>query len=81
LTDSPKPPPSRITMTLPLVNASKWAVFIVSGEGKKDALNRVFNDGEKLPCALVNAGKTWWLSDGAATSGIGSHVVEWKSIE
>ncbi len=38
ITDSPKPPPQRITMTLPLINNSKYALFSISGEGKADMI-------------------------------------------
>lgn len=36
--DSPKPPPCRITMTFPLINKAKEAIFCISGEGKADMI-------------------------------------------
>ena len=36
VTDSPKPPPSRITLTFPVINNAKACFFIVTGASKKD---------------------------------------------
>ena len=35
ITDSPKPPPSRITMTFPLLAKSRTIVFVVTGKKEK----------------------------------------------
>jgi 6-phosphogluconolactonase/glucosamine-6-phosphate isomerase/deaminase len=39
--DSPKPPPKRITFSLPVVNAAKQVVFVALGEGKAEIVQRV----------------------------------------
>lgn len=39
--ESPKPPPERITMSLPVLNAVKAAVFVAMGEGKAEVVQRV----------------------------------------
>jgi len=52
--DSPKPPLSRITMSLPLVCNSHDIIFLCGGAEKQDALDRIVKDpesGETLPAA------------------------------
>jgi len=36
ITDSPKPPPSRITLTFPIINHAEACVFAISGQGKAE---------------------------------------------
>lgn len=36
ISDSPKPPPSRITMTYPVINNARYCVFAISGKEKAD---------------------------------------------
>lgn len=38
ITDSPKPPPNRITMTFPVINNARNCVFAVSGKEKADMI-------------------------------------------
>lgn len=64
---------SRITFTLPLLNAAKNVFFLVSGADKAAALHRVLDEnspGEKYPAKLVNPtnGKLIWFVDRAASS-------------
>ena len=36
-----KPPPNRITLTLPVLRATRALVILATGAGKKDAVSRV----------------------------------------
>lgn len=67
VSDSPKPPPERITMTLPVINASKSVVFFATGAGKADVVRRTL-ECQALPGALPaqlvrpkNGSVTWML--------------------
>lgn len=69
--DSPKPPPRRITLTLPVVQRSREVWLIVSGEGKADAVAAAVGgaDPDYVPAAgAVGREVTVWLLDEAAAS-------------
>jgi len=75
ISDSPKPPPKRITLSLPVVLAASKIGFVATGGGKKDILKKIFEteEGRQLPCGLVNEGageKVSWFCDKAATEGV-----------
>ncbi|KAK5126721.1 hypothetical protein LTR85_009655 [Meristemomyces frigidus] len=75
ISDSPKPPAKRITLSLPVVLAAAKVGFVATGGGKKDVLKKIFEteEGSKLPCGLVNEGggeKVSWFCDQAATEGV-----------
>lgn len=38
ITDSPKPPPERITLTYPIINNARNCIFAISGAGKADMI-------------------------------------------
>ena len=51
--DAPKPPPERLTMTLPVINAARAVLFMVQGASKRDALARVLRRNPVLPASHV----------------------------
>jgi 6-phosphogluconolactonase len=59
---------SRITLTLPVVNASRRIVFLVTGEDKADAVARAFSGRRDpmAPASLVEGEVTVLLDEGAA---------------
>jgi 6-phosphogluconolactonase len=72
VTDSPKPPPERISLTFEALNRSKSVWFIVSGDGKASAVARALADGtdvHDIPAAGVKGSEeTIWFLDRDAAS-------------
>ena len=64
--DSPKPPPQRITLTLPAIQRSREVWMMVSGGGKADAAAAAIDgaDPVSIPAAgAVGRETTLWLLD------------------
>lgn len=67
---------SRLTFTLPVLNAPRSVFFLVSGTDKASALHAVLEDGsapgERYPAKLVRPtdGRLIWFLDVAAASGL-----------
>ncbi|KAJ9396267.1 hypothetical protein DTO282F9_6836 [Paecilomyces variotii] len=75
ISNSPKPPPKRITLTLPVVTHALSIAFVATGGGKKEILRRIFDteEGHSLPSGLVNVGagdRVNWFTDNAAVEGV-----------
>jgi 6-phosphogluconolactonase len=69
--DAPKPPPDRLTLTLPVLNAARALLFMVQGAGKRDALARVLRRDPALPASQVlpKDGELQFIVDKAAMGG------------
>ena len=65
---------SRVTLTLPVVNAAREVVFLVSGEDKAEAVARAFSGTEdpSAPASLVRpqSGAATLIVDPAAAAGL-----------
>ena len=59
------PPHPRVTLTFPVHDASKLAVFLVSGDKKRERLRQLMA-GEDIPAARVHAKRVVVLADRAA---------------
>jgi len=71
--DSPKPPPRRITLTLPVVSHAVRVAFVATGAGKKDIMKQIFDANMGLPCTLVNEAtgdRCSWFVDEPAVEGV-----------
>jgi 6-phosphogluconolactonase len=66
--NAPKPPPERLTLTLPVINAARAVLFMVQGAAKRDALERVLRRDPALPASHVQpvVGELQFLVDRAA---------------
>jgi 6-phosphogluconolactonase len=64
--DSPKPPPERVTMSLPVLRAARCTLLLVTGTDKADALARVRAGDKSLPTAMLGEGLDEIVCDEAA---------------
>jgi 6-phosphogluconolactonase len=83
ITDSPKPPPQRITLTYPAIARARTALFVCTGAGKAEALSTVVRqrragttaeDETVLPSSLVKAHSVVFLVDKDAASKLPSSL-------
>jgi 6-phosphogluconolactonase len=69
--DSPKPPPQRITLTLPAIQRSREVWLVVSGAGKADAVAAAIGGAKPVDVPAAGAlgrDATVWLLDEDAAS-------------
>ena len=72
ISDSPKPPPQRITITLPVVLNAAHTAFLCMGASKAENVQRAI-EGEvtkEIPASLVRngSGQAHWFLDQAAAA-------------
>jgi 6-phosphogluconolactonase len=71
---SPKPPPVRLTLTLPTINTAEDVWLIAAGSGKASAVKLALSGGGpvQVPAAGVHGvERTLWLLDRAAAAEVG----------
>lgn len=68
VSNSPKPPAERISLTIPTLNRSKQIWLIASGEVKSEAVKRGLARDASLPVGQIQAADAtiWWIDDQAA---------------
>ncbi|EIE21413.1 6-phosphogluconolactonase-like protein [Coccomyxa subellipsoidea C-169] len=82
--NSPKPPPERITFSLPVINSAKQIGIVAAGEGKAEIVQRVL-EVQSLPGALPaqlvqpTAGSVTWFLDVASAQNLAMH--KWESTK
>ncbi|KAG2551265.1 probable 6-phosphogluconolactonase 1 [Panicum virgatum] len=78
VTDSPEPPPERITFTLPVINSASNIAIVATGEDKAKAVSFAISDcneglgATSVPARMVQPtdGKLVWFLDEAAASSL-----------
>ncbi|XP_071275791.1 6-phosphogluconolactonase isoform X1 [Agelaius tricolor] len=72
LDDSPKPPPQRVTMTLPLLNAAQSLLVVATGASKAPVIKRILEQQEQPPVPAARlrprSGRLRWLLDREAAA-------------
>ncbi|RCV13888.1 hypothetical protein SEVIR_2G392700v4 [Setaria viridis] len=79
ITDSPQPPPERITFTLPVINSASNIAIVATGDDKVKAVHLAVSDGTEgpdapalLPARMIHPtdGKLVWFLDKAAAASL-----------
>jgi 6-phosphogluconolactonase len=74
--NSPKPPPNRLSLTFPTLDAANEVWFVASGEGKAHAVGQALGGAprEKIPSAGPRGRlRTLWLIDTDAAAEVPDH--------
>lgn len=74
VSDAPKPPPQRVSLTLRTINAARRRLLLATGAGKCEALaTALAGSAPHVPASLVRPERTTIVTDRAAAALIGSH--------
>lgn len=65
---APKPPPERITLTFPVLNAARLVLVVAAGAGKAGIVARVFSTPSDLPAQMLSGPPRWLLDRAAAAN-------------
>jgi 6-phosphogluconolactonase len=63
---APGPDAWRMTLTFPVLNAAREALFVVTGAEKADAFRAIRGGSREYPAGRIDAQRTTWLVDAAA---------------
>jgi 6-phosphogluconolactonase len=67
ITDSPKPPPARISFTMKFLNEAREVWIVAAGESKAEAVAKIIEGDLSIPASYVSAqGRTRLIVDQAA---------------
>ncbi|NCA82631.1 MAG: 6-phosphogluconolactonase [Opitutae bacterium] len=66
VSNAPKPPPDRITLTFPVLNAARHLLVVAAGAGKAGIVARVFSRPSDLPAQRLSGNPRWLLDRAAA---------------
>ncbi|MEU4236481.1 6-phosphogluconolactonase [Actinoplanes sp. NPDC026619] len=69
--NSPKPPPNRVTLTMPTIQTADEVWLIAAGADKTTSVGAALNGDKAKPAAhATGVGRTYWLLDRAAAADV-----------
>ncbi|WP_049564201.1 6-phosphogluconolactonase [Streptomyces sp. SBT349] len=70
--EAPKPPPTRISLTLPAIRSAREVWLLAAGGDKAEAAATALatDDAERAPASAARGARTVWLLDEAAAAGL-----------